>query len=232
MVPETRVRIPVTYKAEWQDGYGARGWKLDVAIDDPEVIAATAETGRRLPTSVLVHDILDHHLCGLALGGHRNEAIALHQLGLRTGADPQPDLMQMVDEDLIHGVIVGESMRTFLPDGLRALLPPDLSEDRPVIDYLADHMGRDALRLSLLRRLRDIGHAMADAAMAQYRRSGLDPARRGPLGSALQALLARADARALSEDWHEAHGEFALSDCRCSLEIDIPYPIRLDTRCT
>lgn len=81
------VEVSVTYRREWQDGYGARGWKLDVSLDDPEVIASTAEAGLRLPTSVLIQDILDHHLSGLALGGHRNEAVALHQLGLRTGAD-------------------------------------------------------------------------------------------------------------------------------------------------
>lgn len=228
-MPEISVRIPVTYNAEWQDGYGARGWKLDVAIDDPEVIAATAETGRKLPTSVLVHDILDHHLCGLALGGHRNEAIALHQLGLRTGADPLPDLMQMVDEDLINGVVVGEPMRTFLSDELRALLPPNLNEDRSVIEYLAARIGRDALRQSLLQRLLDIGRDMADAAMAQYRRSNLDPARRGLMGLTLQALLVRIDARAISENWLEAHGEFALSDRLCALEIDVPYSLQLDT---
>lgn len=224
---ETRVRIPVTYCAEWQDGYGARGWKLDVSVDDPEVIAATAETGRKLPTSVLVHDILDHHLCGLALGGHRNEAIALHQLSLRTGADPQPDLLQMVDEDLMHGGVVGESMRDFLSEELRAVLPPGLNGDRSVIQYLAARMGRDALRQSLLRRLCDIGRDMSDVALAHYRRSGLDPARRGILGLALQTLLVRIDARALSENWQEAHGRFVLLDHRCALEIDDPYTIQI-----
>lgn len=228
-MPETSVLIPVTYRAEWQDGYGARGWKLDVSLDDPEVIAATAETGQKLPTSVLVHDILDHHLCGLALGGHRNEAIALHQLSLRTGADPQPDLLQMVDEDLMHGGVVGESMRDFLCEELRAVLPPGLSEDRSVVEYLAARMGRDALRQSLLRRLCDIGRDMSDAATKHYRGSGLDPARRGILGLALQTLLVRIDARALSENWQEAHGRFALLDHCCALEIDDPFTIQIAT---
>jgi hypothetical protein len=42
-------------------------------------------------------------------------------------------------------------------------------------------------------------------------------------------VLVRIDARAISENWHEAHGEFALSDRRCVLEIYIPYPLQLDT---
>lgn len=67
-----RTAVPVTYAREWLDGFGARGWKLDVSMSDPSVTAATAETGNRIPTSVLVHDILDHHFSGLAVGGHRN----------------------------------------------------------------------------------------------------------------------------------------------------------------
>jgi hypothetical protein len=109
---EPSVTVPISYCAEWMDGYGARGWKIDMTVDDPEIIASTSETGLHIPTSVLIHDILDHYLCGLPPSGHRNEAIALHQLALRTGADPLPDLAQMVDEDLIHGHVLGETMHT------------------------------------------------------------------------------------------------------------------------
>ena len=63
----TDVQLHCCYRSVWQDGFGARGWKLASAIDDPAVIAATAETGERIPTSVFVHDILDHTLCGLAM---------------------------------------------------------------------------------------------------------------------------------------------------------------------
>jgi hypothetical protein len=48
------------YGRTWRDGFGARGWKVAGAVNDPEVIASTAETGERIPTSVFVHDILDH----------------------------------------------------------------------------------------------------------------------------------------------------------------------------
>lgn len=224
------VEVAVTYRREWQDGYGARGWKLDAAMADPEVIAATAETGLRLPTSVLVHDILDHHLCGLALGGHRNEAVALHQLGLRTGADPLPDIVQMVDEDLMHGGVVGESMRDFLPESLLAVLPSGLDDDRAIVDHLATRLGREGLRQALIERMRDIGRDRAETARARYRQSGLDHARRGVLGLALQALLARIDGRAVMEDWDEAHGIFVMTDDHCALRLDRPRPIHLDTR--
>ena len=226
---EKSIAIDVSYRAEWPDGYGARGWKLDAALDDPEVIAATSETGLRLPTSVLVHDILDHHLCGLPLGGHRNEAIALHQLGLRTGVDPEPDLMQMVDEDLLHGGVIGESMRDFLPDSLRNLLPQDMVDDRAIAAYLISSLGSEALRQALLQHLIDIGQAAARQATENYRRLGLDHSRRAQLGLALQGLLLGIDSRAQKEDWNEAHGTFLLSEHRCAVHLEQPHDVQSGT---
>ena len=85
----TEVRVPCLYRRTWQDGFGARGWKLAGTANDPEVIASTAATGERIPTSVFVHDILDHFLCGLGPSGHRNEAVALLAAGgaHRRGSD-------------------------------------------------------------------------------------------------------------------------------------------------
>ncbi len=221
--------VAVTYRREWQDGYGARGWKLDVSLDDPEVIASTVETGLRLPTSVLIHDILDHHLCGLALSGHRNEAIALHQLALRTGSDPSPDLQQMVDEDLMHGGVVGEPMRAFLPAALRELLPVGLDDNQAIARYLVAKLGREALRQSLVRHMLDIGRDAAGTAQKHYRNTGLDYARRGALGLALQGLLARIDDQAVSENWDAARGSFMLADSHCALRLDRPQTVCLET---
>lgn len=223
------VDVAVTYRREWQDGFGARGWKLDVSLDDPEVIASTVETGLRLPTSVLIHDILDHHLCGLALGGHRNEAIALHQLGLRTGSDPLPDLRQMVDEDLMHGGVVGEPMRSFLPAALHDLLPAGLNDNKAIVRHLIAGLGREELRQSLVRQMLDIGLEGAETARKNYRNTGLDHAQRGALGLALQALLARIDIQAVNEDWDEAKGVFVLDSNHCALRLDRPQNIYLET---
>lgn len=110
-MPTPTIQVPVTYRREWQDGFGARGWKLDVSIGEPSVIAATAEHGTRIPTSVLMHDILDHHPCGFGIGGHRNETMEPMQLASRTGADPCVDFRQIVDEDLMHGHCNGEPLR-------------------------------------------------------------------------------------------------------------------------
>jgi hypothetical protein len=228
-MPESAVTVAISYRAEWMDGYGARGWKLDVALDDPEVIAATAETGLRLPTSVLVHDILDHHLCGLPLGGHRNEAIALHQLRLRTGVDPSPDLMQMVDEDLLHGRVIGEALHNFLPDALRNLLSPDMKDNRATMAHLSDMLGREALRQTLFQRLVDIGQEGAGRAAENYHQYGLDHARRHLLGLALQKLLVHIDTLARDEDWNEARGAFWLSEHRAAVTLQCPRVVRFET---
>jgi hypothetical protein len=91
-VDEARITIGARYRQTWTDGFGARGWKLNSTLGDPEIIASTHETGSAIPTSVLVHDILDHLLSGFAPSGHRAEAVftgtgrigRLHRVFLRS----------------------------------------------------------------------------------------------------------------------------------------------------
>lgn len=217
----TATTIAVTYRNEWQDGFGARGWKLDCALDTPEVIAATAETGTRIPTSVLVHDILDHHLCGLPMGGHRNEAKALYQLAVRTGADPAPDFAQMSDEDLLHGRVNGESLRTFLPDWLLHLAPAGI-DSRQLVSALEKRLGRAALRQALIMRFFELGAQYAQSAIAQFRRSGLDYSMRGVYGEGLQEVLSQADRWMRQQTIARAHGVFSITPCGCSIDITVP----------
>lgn len=218
----TEVRIPFTYHREWQDGLGARGWKLDCSIGDPMVIAATAETGERIPTSVFIHDILDHHLCGLPMSGHRNEAIALIQLARRTGADPLPDYAGMVREDIMQGMVNGEPLRDFLPPELRKLVPESLDNARVIIERLSERLGREALRDRLIQRFFELGEAGAEKAAGHYRSHGLDYERRAALGLALQALLVEMDRHALTQEWQEAHGEVVLTSRRCGFAMERP----------
>ena len=72
--PHNRLRIvdgsvllPVTYKKVWEDGFGARGWKVITTIGNPEIIASTREAGQRINTSVFIYDILDHVLSGFGV---------------------------------------------------------------------------------------------------------------------------------------------------------------------
>lgn len=221
-MPVDRTSVPVTYAREWQDGFGARGWKLDVSIGDPSVIAATAETGNRIPTSVLVHDILDHHFSGLAVGGHRNEAKALLQLGSRTGSDPRIDYAQIVDEDLLRGHCNGESLADFLPADLRELLPPGVESGPAMIKFLSQELGRSDLRARLIERFWEIGMAAQADVETHWQLLGLDYYKRPQIGLALQSILVRADQDAQHKNWDSAQALFKIGNERCTLEMLAP----------
>lgn len=163
------------------------------------------------------------------MSGHRNEAIALHQLSLRTGSDPRPDLIQMVDEDLVHGRVNGESMRAFLPEHLRARLPGGLTDDKEIVERLIHDLGLERLRHALTQHMLDIGRDGSSEARNRYKSSGLDYARRSSLGLALQTLLERADALAVSANWKNAKGGFSLANDNCALRIETPQSISFNT---
>ncbi|MCW8935920.1 MAG: hypothetical protein OQK98_14445 [Gammaproteobacteria bacterium] len=190
------IRLPVTYKKSWDDGFGARGWKLDVTIDDPEIIASTRETGQRINTSVFVHDILDHFLSGFGVSGHRSEAMALIQLAKRTGSDPEPDYEQMVKEDIINGRVNGESLITFLPEQLKDLLPSVCEmTDGEIISYLKQKVSEKKLRDILVEHFFTLGEAGEKHAIASWLTLGLEPKKQTEIGLALQKLLEVIDSR-------------------------------------
>jgi len=215
------IPVAVSYRREWADGFGARGWKLDAAAAEADVIASTAYTGGRIPTSVLVHDILDHHLSGFGLSGHREEACALIQLGLRTGSDIRPDYAQMVDEDILQGRVHGEDLETFLPERVRALVPPG-GDPRERMAALSAALGRDLLREILIGRFYELGLGGAARAERFWREAGLDYGRRREIGLALQRLLERADARMLEAAVEQAAGAFLVGNARCALALRLP----------
>jgi hypothetical protein len=178
--------------------------------------------GERIPTSVFVHDILDHTLCGLPLSGHRNEAVALIQLAQRTGMDPTPDFAQMVDEDLLRGYASGESLYTFLPQELRTQLAPATRDGQAIIEQLQSRLGLEALRNRLIARFFELGQAGAERARRCYARHGLDHSVRGPLGLALQSLLERADAQAQAYQWSGARAVISITTEDCDFTVTAP----------
>ena len=165
-----QVAVAVTYMRQWHDGFGARGWKIDATIGDPVIIASTRETGNRIPTSVFVHDVLDHYLSGFGISGHRSEAMALVQLSRRTGSDPLPDYRQLITEDILNGTVNGESMIDFLTGKLLQIVALSNGKeyrqmsDRQIIDYLVAELGRDRL-LDVLAE-----HFLAIGMAGQFRR--------------------------------------------------------------
>jgi hypothetical protein len=220
----TEVRVPCLYRRTWQDGFGARGWKLASTAKDPEVIASTAATGERIPTSVFVHDILDHFLCGLGPSGHRNEAVALLQLAARTGADPTPDFAQMVDEDLLQGRVLGETFQQFLPQELTKTLPAGIRDGKSIVERLQEQLGPEVLRERLIAWFFELGKAGSSEARKHYASHGLDLGRRGPLGVALQRLLERADNRVRDTNLATAAGEIWITPRQCRIEMREPQP--------
>lgn len=216
------VSVPVTYHRVWKDGFGARGWKLDCSIGDPVVIAATAETGLRIPTSVLVHDLLDHHLCGIKIGGHANEAIALIQLEHRTGSNPRPDIRQMIEEDLLQGCVNGQPMREFLPPSLLALVPKDLKDDQAIIAMLRRRLGRARLGDALEYHLLALGHAGDQRARRHFESLGLRYECRQQIGICLQRILTRADTELLEASVDSAFGKFVVGNDYCDLKLTRP----------
>lgn len=219
------VQLRVCYRQEWQDGFGARGWKLANALHDPEIIASTPATGERIPTSVLVHDMLDHALCGLPPSGHRAEAVALMQLAARTGADPRPDFAQMVDEDLLQGRVNGESARSFLPDDLLDALPDAAGvADERLLATLVRTLDRSTLRTRLIAHFFTLGQAGAARAMAHYRAQGLDTERRGALGLALQQVFGQADRWVVEQHLDMAEGSVGFTADQLCFKLEQPTP--------
>lgn len=210
------VLVCVTYNKVWDDGFGARGWKLNATIGDPAIIASTRQTGQRINTSVFVHDILDHLLSGFGVSGHRSEAMALAQLAKRTGSDPGPDYRQMVNEDIMHGRINGESLSRFLPDSMLSVLPAAAAmTDKEVMAYLRNTVGVEALIGALVDHFFCLGAKGADHAVDSWQKLGLNPDKATDMGLALQALLERVDAEAESTGIDRLDASIVLNNEAC-----------------
>lgn len=207
------VRLPVTYKKLWDDGFGARGWKLNATIEDPEIIASTRETGQKINTSVFVHDILDHFLSGFGVSGHRSEAMALIQLSKRTNSDPGPDYEQMIKEDIINGRVNGESLITFLPEQLKELLPSgNEMTNREVISFLKQIISEKNLHDILVENFFTLGKAGEEHATGSWIALDLNPEKQTEIGLALQCLLDVIDSKVEEMNIDELKGFIVINN--------------------
>lgn len=213
------VTVSATYHDTWNDGFAARGWKLDCSLTEPSVIASTSETGSRLSTSVLVHDILDHYLCGVGIGGHKNEAIALHQLAVRTGSDPLPDIRQIITEDLQQGCVEHDTMRSFLSRSLLSLVPHDEYTDYDIICSLRNSLPHEQLLHELELHFLRIGRENSRSARRRFEESCLSYEKRKPLGIAIQGLLIAFDKYLAIHSVGYAHGSSCLTNDHCTLRV-------------
>lgn len=210
--------IPVSYRDEWQDGLGARGWKMDRAIGDPVLIATTAYSGEKVPTSVLIHDMLDHFVCGFGLSGHRNEAKATLQLGLRTGAEIASSYAQLAEDIIVSG-INGETLMQFLPPALCALLPAAAASDRERSAALMRKLGHTTLRDALIEQLWVCGNLGRAEAMKSWHAYELDYTRRSAIGLCLQQLLESAERHINEQSLDSLQGQFIIGNTACAITL-------------
>lgn len=212
--PSATVRVPVRYRESWEDGFGARGWKLALPELGEDVIAATPHAGERIPTSVFVHDIVDHHLCGFALSGYLDEAGALMQLALRTGSDPVEDFRQMIDEDLLPGRPVADDWPTLLPSGLQPSRESGTEAGSGHLASLERQLGTGALRALLTAGFVQAGYRRMQVARVNWEGCGLERERRAAIGLALQRLFERVDQRMRDTRVQTAEGWFEITNRR------------------
>ena len=221
------MNVPVTFKRAWDDGFGARGWKLDISAHDPEIIASTAFSGESIPTSVLIHDILDHLVSGFGPSGHRNEAMALMQLHLRTGSYIRPDIEQMIKEDILQGTVIGETLESFLPYDLLEHLPAVSASNKEKMTTLISKLGRDQVLASLLNRFHELGTLGIPGAKESWGNLGLDYSTRTATGLCLQSLLENADKYVSEHEVGSARGDFVVGNTACALRLATPHDFHM-----
>ncbi len=219
------VIVPAMFNEQWQDGLGARGWKLDVPGAGADVIAATPYAGERIPTSVFVHDLVDHHLCGFRLSGYLDEAGALIQLAQRTGSDPMPDFRQIVDEDLLTGAVEGPDWKDLLPASLAAEIAPATGAEAAIRE-LRRRLGDGLLRALFTAGFVREGWRRRDAARAAWTAHGLDYAARPRIALALQALFEWMDSRVQDCGWAQARGDFCIRNDAVAFVFTEPAAVR------
>ncbi len=160
--------------------------------------------------------MLDHYISGFPLSGHRNEAAAITQLGLRTGTDIYPDIRQMIDEDVLYGHIIGESLESFLPTALSNHLPID-GNSRQKMAELVSKLGKTIVIEQLAAHFAALGKAAIPAAELAWRSQGLDIRHRAVLGQYLQRLLERAEHTIEKNAIAHAYATFQISNCQCTM---------------
>lgn len=208
----------MTYRTEWQDGFGARGWKLDFATNDPMVIACTAYTGEKSPTSVLVHDILDHFVSGFPPSGYLNEARATALHGLRNGLEVHSSYESMVDE-ILGSKGLEEPVDEFLPPFLIAEVPKEIIANDEKFACLLEKYGAEYLRQAMLKYFFQIGLSGIPMAMDNWRKHRIEFGKMNSMGRCIQCLLEDAEKIIAEWDVESARGRIVIGNDTCEFSI-------------
>lgn len=217
-------QFDVTYHSEWQDGYGAHGWKLNVVMDAPEVIACTAYTGNKTPTSVLVHDILDHLVSGFWLSGFANEARATAMHGIRNGIEVRSSYEWMADEILSTNLLKVQ-LTDFLPASIMDGIPTLTTPDKAIALLLENNDPAD-IRNHLVEGFFRIGLSGIPIAVSNWQNQRLDFDRMHSIGVCLQALLIEAQDIIVNWAVATAKGQILVGNEVCEFAVGTDNPSR------
>lgn len=214
----SRLEFPLVYRREWQDGYGAQGWKPDIAIQDHEVIACTSYAGQKSQTSVLAHDLLDHLASGFWLSGYRNEARATAMHGLRNGIEVRSSYEHMIEE-ILRSRNLGEPFQNFLPSKVVDGIPENCVLDAQKFDFLLERLGPHELRARLLQGFLAVGISGIPVAYERWKEQGLVFERMNAIGRCLQRLLETGEALIAETGADSATGLFQIGNEVCRLML-------------
>ncbi len=216
--PYINNRLRLIYRDEWNDGFGARGWKLEAAIADPDVIACTAHSGGKSPTSVIVHDILDHFVSGFALSGCLHEAQAIVMHGLRNSIEVRSSFEWLVD-DILRDPASDSDARELLAPLLPAPVRACCRSSTEMVERVGAQLGTAQMRARLIQRLIGVGLGGVRTAMTNWERRHLPFERMADIGFCVQELLEKADDAILANKIAVADALLDLSDDVCRLEL-------------
>ena len=210
-------RFDLTFHLEWKDGFGAQGWKLDVATSDPQVIACTAYTGEKTQTSVLVHDILDHLVSGFWLSGYVNEARATAIHGIRNGIEVRSSYEWMANE-ILNAKHAPEQLMDYLPPHITDVLPA-LTDTEESATFLLDKYGLAEIRNHVIERFFRIGLSGVPIAISKWQEQRLAFDRMHSIGLCLQALLV--DVQEIISSWNAetATGNVYVGNDACEFTV-------------
>lgn len=211
-------RLRLIYRDEWNDDFGAQGWKLEAAIADPDIIACTARSGGKSPTSVIVHDILDHFVSGFALSGCLNEARATVMHGLRNSIEVRSSFEWLID-DILRDPASDSDAQVLLAALLPAPVRACCRSPAEMVERLKEQSGTAKMRARLVQRLIGVGLGGVRTAMTSWEQRHLPFERMADIGFCIQELLEKADDAILANKIALGDALLDLSDDVCRLEL-------------
>lgn len=213
------LQIPITYQDEWHDGFGARGWKLDCATGHSEMIASTSCLGGKSPTSVIVHDVVDHHLSGFGWTlPDEAKAIVIH--GLRNGIEVLSSLESLAD-DLLRESPPACAIEAFLPPEIAVAFDFEGSAHHTKVRLLIEKFERDELRAMLAKQLHVVGLMGIPEALTRWHMIGLTVEDLPATGFAIQRLLVSAETAIDAQHENVANAILEVLPGRCLLVLRI-----------